>query len=232
MEKGYIHRQIRRISRNFIIVNIIIFILVCIGLHSQIVKIIEIKEITGSISPSVLKVFGVSPFGIIVVLIVAGINIWNIIKGVKSFINPTNHKIYKNLINSYYPIDVIEAIDDEASSNAVEKLDKLTVLPSWWIGQNFFTITVVKVNDILWVYKKVTKNSINLIPMGKTFDLVIGLSNRHIKIISMKEKNIDKVLNYIKDRYPWIITGYSEELKATWDRRFGEFSSYVNNKKH
>jgi len=232
MEKGYIHRQIRRVSRNRVIVNSFIFFIVAIAIHSKIIDIIKIKEIEGRISLSILKFYGVRPLGFFCLLLLAGVNIWFIYGGIKTLLDPTKHKVYIGLINTYYPLDVIETIDDEALSNTVIKLGNLTVLPSWWIGQNFFNITVIKASDIYWVYKKVTKNSMNFIPMGKTYDLVVCLSNRSVKTISMKENNIDKILYYIKDRYPWIVIGYSEELKATWDRKFYEFSSYVNNKKH
>jgi len=225
MGKSFVYGQIRRASRNLIIVNCFILFLVFKCVRKDIMTIIAVKELVGSISIYDLKYYGVQLPIMFVEIIIMAINLWNIVRGIKCLFEPKYHKIYKLLSGGYYSI---EAIDDEMSSNEGERFGNTIILPSWVIGKTYFGITVVKVNDILWVYKKTTKNYMNCIPMGKSFDLVMGLSNRGFMTVTMRQKYVDKAINYIKDRYPWIITGYSEEMNATWERRFYEFSSYVN----
>src|SRR5206468_2968555 len=78
--------------------------------------------------------------------------------------------------------------------------------------------------DVLWAYKKITKHSVNFIPTGKTYEAIIQCYGGNATIPG-KEKNVHELLEYVQQRAPWAIYGYSDDLSATFTKRQQDFAN-------
>ncbi len=70
------------------------------------------------------------------------------------------------------PKEVAAMIDAEVLRNH-EKIGGIYILPTWIINPGTFSTSIQHIEDIVWLYKKTTKHSVNLIPAGKTHEVVL-----------------------------------------------------------
>lgn len=136
----------------------------------------------------------------------------------KSFGNLDASSSLKKLAAYGTPRQVAAMIDDEMSRNP-EKIGSIFILPTWIIRQGSFTMDIEHIEDIVWIYKKTTKHSVNFIPTGKTHEVVLhttqgGSFNLNGSLLG--EGSIDKLLEIIYNRIPWVIAGYDEQLMKHW----------------
>jgi hypothetical protein len=71
---------------------------------------------------------------------------------------------------------------------------------------------------MVWVYKKVTKHSINFIPTGKTYSVVLVGRHRQRIEEQMKEKAVNEMLADLAARVPWALFGFTKELEKAWQK--------------
>jgi hypothetical protein len=64
----------------------------------------------------------------------------------------------------------------------------------------------------------VTKHSVNFIPTGKTYSVI--LTGRHRQRIEeqMKEKAVNDLTMEIANRVPWAIFGFDKNLEQAWKK--------------
>lgn len=160
------------------------------------------------------------------------VTLWNFVRSIKFWFKPERHKIYKSLWRYGDPQKTIVAIEnDKYYYEAGVKFGRVTLFKSWLIAESFLSIKVIGMDNVMWMYKKETKQYLNYIPAGKEYSLVACSSDRRIDTIKMKRKDLDDLLMVVKEQYPWIVTGYTEEIKTMWNMRFKDFMAYVYNKK-
>lgn len=153
--------------------------------------------------------------GLLMLLVAGGFTL----SVVKVFGDFDQSSIAKTLAAYGAPRDVAAALDSEAAGH-YEKIGGIHLLPSWILRRGTFSMDVSHVEDVVWMYKKVTKHSVNFIPTGKTYEVVIH--TKQGKSISLQgallgEKNIDFIMENIFDRVPWIVAGYDDELVGAWN---------------
>jgi len=84
----------------------------------------------------------------------------------------------------------------------------------WRIGDKylvqspFLMFNVLRLRDLLWAYKKVTKHSVNFIPTGKTYEAILTCYGG-AATIRRKQQQVDEILAYVRQRVPWALLGYS-----------------------
>jgi hypothetical protein len=106
----------------------------------------------------------------------------------------------------------------------------------WRLGNKYlvrsslFTFNVLRFHDVLWAYKKVTKHSVNFIPTGKTYEAIIQCYGGNATIAG-KEKKVHELLEYVQQRAPWAMYGYSDELSATFTKRQQDFANSVEQRR-
>lgn len=157
---------------------------------------------------------------------------WNVKKSVARIQNVQNSPIYKWL--GHYeqsPELAAQAIDDELKNyKDCSSISSITLLPSWLLHKSFFHFTTMQLNEIVWVHQKVTKHSVNFIPTGKTFAIVIYDANGRTVEVDAGRRSEQKVSGFaaaLQKRIPWVAFGYSNELKNLYKKRRRDFVETV-----
>ena len=91
---------------------------------------------------------------------------------------------------------------------------------------SFFTFNIFRFHDLGWAYKLVTQRRVNLIPVGKTYAVILVFNGGSVQI-SGKEIKVDEMLQFAATRAPWAIFGYSDELKAHVKQNPSEFYALI-----
>jgi len=94
----------------------------------------------------------------------------------------------------------------------------------------FFTFDVLRFQDVLWAYKKVTKHSVNFIPTGKTYEAIVNCYGG-TATIPAKEKKVHELLEFAQQRAPWAVHGFSNELAAAWNKHRQDFANGVEQRR-
>lgn len=140
------------------------------------------------------------------------------------------HPIYRNLASHGDPAIVADEIDDEMEKVDVREFKNLSLSKSWLIRKSFFGTYFIPFDDILWIYKSITRQRVNFIPVGKSYSLQICPRDRKCWTMSMKGKDVNTALAIIGEKAPKAFVGYSDELKYMWERNFPAFIEAVQKK--
>lgn len=167
-------------------------------------------------------------FGAMIALIVT---LWNLIRTIIFWFTPEKHKVYTSLFRYGNVKTVADSINNDTALGNELRFGKVAIFNSWIVSRDLLNLTVIKIDNILWIYKKVTKQYLNYIPSGKEYSIAVCSNDRLVEEIKIKNRHAEDILDAIKHNYPWIVTGYTEELKALWNLRFNEFKVYVNSRK-
>ena len=93
-----------------------------------------------------------------------------------------------------------------------------------------FAFDLLRVSDLLWAYKRVTKHSVNFIPTGKTYSGVLVCYGGAAEVTG-REKNVDALLAFAAERAPWAVLGYSDDLNKLFKQKTQEFCGAVEQRK-
>jgi hypothetical protein len=164
----------------------------------------------------------------------AAICSYNLINANKWTENPRKHPGYLALA-TYGEADIIATeIDREIRHQYnIESLKSDTpyLTPSWLIHTQTYGLKVIQLDRLMWVYKKVTSHSTNFIPTGKTYELLMHDNFGREHTLKMSEDRIHETIEQINNYAPWAVVGYSDEIKALWDRQRDDFYALVEEKK-
>jgi hypothetical protein len=89
---------------------------------------------------------------------------------------------------------------------------------------------LLRLSDLLWAYKRVTKHSVNFIPTGKTYSGVLVCYGGAAEVTG-REKDVDAMLAFAGERAPWAIFGYSDDLNALFKQKNPDFCAAVEQRK-
>ena len=89
----------------------------------------------------------------------------------------------------------------------------------------------VVLNDkLVWAYQNTTTHRTNGIKTGTTYAVVLSTMDKKSVNISVKNENTAlSVLQDIKQNMPWVVVGYSDELKHMYQRDFANFLELLYN---
>ena len=91
----------------------------------------------------------------------------------------------------------------------IRKYGKLQIAQQWMVRRKTSAHGSPRSADLVWVYKKVTKHSVNFIPTGKTYSVVLVGRHRQRIEEQMKEKAVNEMLADLTMRVPWILFGFT-----------------------
>jgi hypothetical protein len=168
--------------------------------------------------------------------LLAGLSLcsWNLYKTKVRTKNPRKHPIYRSLLQYGDGDSLVYSIDNEIKHHYYsQELTPNTffVTPSWLLFTRRNNLHIIKLDRLIWVFKKVTSHSINFIPTGKTYTIVLCDRLDKEQNFSMSEKEIDRIINRINLYTPWVISGFSSEIKKMWDRQRQELYTMVEQRK-
>jgi uncharacterized protein DUF6709 len=156
--------------------------------------------------------------------------VWQAVPAWRAWRDPERHPLAKRVAAWGDPI----AVAVEAEREFDHPL--LTGGAGWRFGgkylvqSRFFTFNVLRFRDVLWGYKKITKHSVNFIPTGKTHEAIVNCYGGTATIPG-KDKKVDTLLEFVEQRAPWAIFGFSDELAATFNKHQQDFASGVEQRR-
>lgn len=195
-------------------------------------------ELVGKVSPLMLeKVDYTDSADTFLLFLIGGLGIcsWNLYKAKVRTNYPRKHPIYRSL-SKYGDGDLVaDQIEHEIRAyDYNQELGGRTffLTPSWLLITQIYNLDIIKLDRLIWVFKKVTRHSVNFIPTGKTYALVLHDCLGKERTFSMSEGEADRVINQINMYAPWIVLGFSSETKKMWDKQRQSFYAMVERRRN
>jgi hypothetical protein len=143
---------------------------------------------------------------------------YNIVKALTRINNIEASPIYKWL--QHYdqpPAATGQMIDQDlkASGNS-STLRPFILTSSWLLHKTIFNFKITQLSEIVWVYQKVTRHSVNFIPTGKTYGVIVADKfGRKIEVDAGRgaQQHVANFMTALVNRIPWVIAGYSDQLR-------------------
>jgi hypothetical protein len=160
------------------------------------------------------------------------LGLFNLFKGITRASNPAASPIAKQLALIGPPEQVAAAIQNEMAQYGNRSTLKGTLLTASWLTRSTpLGLKVMHLNDILWVYQKVTKHSTNGVPTGTTFSVTIGDRAGERFECGGKQPEVVKFIETLYAGVPWVVTGYSAELNTKFTKHRQEFAAIVQQRR-
>jgi len=156
--------------------------------------------------------------------------VWNLMKWSQRSSNFAAHPIVQKMGGEAAVIQYGQQLDTEMSGGG-EKFGAATLTANWVVVPFFFGAHLARLDDLAWVYKKVTKHSVNFVPTGKTYEAVLWSRAGVMTSVTGKEAQVDKLLATIANRTPWVVGGFSAELDAAWKKDRAGFVAAVDQRR-
>jgi hypothetical protein len=143
--------------------------------------------------------------------------------------DPSSHPVVKRVVSWGDPVGIAAEARRESGSPR-HKGGGWLVTDKYLIQSTFFTFDLLRLSDLLWAYKRVTKHSVNFIPTGKTYEAVLACYGGQAAV-KAREKNVDAVLAFAAERAPWAVFGFSKELETLFNKNNRDFCAAVEQRK-
>jgi hypothetical protein len=163
-------------------------------------------------------------------LVLALLLVWQALPAWKHLQNPASHPLSRRVQAWGDPVGLAVAAQREASTPRFKGGGGWSVTDQYLIRSAFFTFDLLRLADLLWAYKAVTKHSVNFIPTGKTYDAVL-ICYGGTATIESKEARTDEILGFAAQRAPWAIFGFSKELAETYAKNTSAFCGAVEQRR-
>ncbi len=90
---------------------------------------------------------------------------------------------------------------------------------------------VILNEKIVWAYQHTTTHRTNGIKTGTTYAVVLSTTEKKSTHVSVANENMAlSVLQDIKQNMPWVVVGYSDELRNMYNQDFANFLELLYNK--
>jgi hypothetical protein len=172
----------------------------------------------------------------LVPLLLGGIGFcsWNVYQAGRRAKDPRKHPVYKTLAR-YGEADLM-ATDLDRELRTHYNIDDLKtnntyITPNWLVHPQTYGLQVVQFDRLMWVYKKVTSHSVNFIPTGKSYELLMHDNFGKEYTLKMSEQEVHATIEQINGHAPWAVVGFSDEIKALWYKQRDEFYQIVAERK-
>ncbi len=163
-----------------------------------------------------------------------GICGWNVYQAGVRTKDPRKHPVYKTLAR-YGEADLMATnLDRELRTHHnVEDLqpNNTYITPNWLVHPQTYGLYALQLDRLMWVYKKVTSHSVNFIPTGKSYELLMHDNFGQEHTIKMSEQQVHDTIERINGHAPWAVVGFTDEIKGLWDKQRDEFYSLVEDRK-
>jgi hypothetical protein len=179
----------------------------------------EQPDLAGTVLPFTLNAADYRDNGYVMLIVglpllaLAGWNCW---KALRRSTEIQSSPVWKNLAVHGNAEQLSQQIEAELQPAMTRKYGKLQVTSQWMVRRKVFSTWVSPVADLVWVYKKVTKHSVNFIPTGKTYAVVLVGRHRQLTEEQMKEKAVNEMLGDLATRVPWALFGFDQNLEQAW----------------
>lgn len=147
---------------------------------------------------------------------------WGIIRIVKACTGGYLKKLKKDIANAGYNESTIES--DYASAVAIDKKGNTRVgrlMIYFILGAD---VRAVPNNKLVWAYMNTVTHRTNGIKTGTTYSVQLETQGAGTFSVGVDKQDMAlSMLTRINDTLPWVVVGYSDELKALYNKNRAEF---------
>ena len=136
------------------------------------------------------------------------------------------HPVIRRIQQWSDPVGVSVDAERELGSKIRYKSQGVFITDKYVILKRLFAFDLLRFEDLLWAYKRVTKRSVNFIPTGKDYDAVLIFYGGS-QTFRARQNLVDEVLVFASTRAPWAVLGYSKELDALFRKQTIAFCQAV-----
>jgi hypothetical protein len=140
--------------------------------------------------------------------------------------DPSSHPVCQRVQQWGDSLGISFAAQREADTPRFKGRNGWVITEQFLVRSTFFSFNLLRISDLLWAYKKVTKHSVNFIPTGKTYESILYCHGGEVTIRS-KEKITDAILEFLSQRTPWAFLGFSQELEEHFKKNRAAFCEAV-----
>jgi len=155
---------------------------------------------------------------------------WQALPAWRAWRDPERHPLAQRIAQWGDPMGVALAAEHEFDNALLRGNAGWRLGNKYLVRSTFFSFNVLRFQDVLWAYKKITKHSVNFIPTGKTYEAIVACYGGTATIRG-KEKKVNELLAFVQQRAPWAMHGYSDDLASAFTKRRQEFSRTVEQRR-
>lgn len=151
--------------------------------------------------------------------------IWGIIRIVKAANGSYLKKLKKDIADAGYSEATIESDYRAATSFHKKMLIKLGRLMTYYSPDSY--ARAISNDKMVWAYLKTITHRTNGIKTGTTYEINIeteGSKKSHV-ILMPNEATALEMLKKLNAMFPWVVVGFSDQLKNLYDNNRDEFLS-------
>jgi hypothetical protein len=139
-----------------------------------------------------------------------------VVYGIKSLINPQNHKTYKTFKKYGNPIEIKNQIEKEISKG--QKLFSKTIFTQNWIIKNCnLDFDCLNIAHISWAYEKKTTTFLNfVVPVNTDYTIIIHTKKEQEVEIPVNKNNVYPFLDWLITQNQEARIGFSVDNKIWW----------------
>jgi len=149
---------------------------------------------------------------------------WVALSSFRTMTNPRGHKVFSRMSQRGLLDQMVEEVENQVREGG-HKIGSFIFTPNYLIDTTH--VAVERYSELVWIYKKQTRHSVNFIPTGSTYEVVIHSNDGAQRMTAGSLKVVDQVLGTLAQNCPWIVTGYSAQLVDLWNRSRGDFVAEV-----
>lgn len=168
--------------------------------------------------------------GIPLWLAVAGLCLWGLLRAIQWRASPLSHPIARALGRFGDAQQAIGAIEAELLAPHAQ-IGDAHLTTNWLVLAQPIRLEAARLDEIVWLYKLVTKRRVNGVPVGQS--LSAEIRDRHGVAISVfgSEAQVNQLLHAAAQRSPWAIVGYSAEVEQAWKKNRGAVVASVEQRR-
>jgi uncharacterized protein DUF6709 len=158
--------------------------------------------------------------------------VWCLGMGLRWSAKPETHPVWKKLGKYGSAQQVGSQLDAELrTEGGGEAFGSAHLTTNWLLLSSLYSIEVMRMADVVWVYPQVVKHYHSGIPTGKSHFVKVFDRSGALMTISAKKKTAPNLLQSLQRRAPWAVCGFSADLEQMWKKRRAEFLSAVDQRK-
>ncbi len=156
--------------------------------------------------------------GVVVVLVVGALLIFlGVMTLVRAMTGANFKKVKKYVAAAPNQEMVMQSLDRFYESTP--EVSGIRVSPEYFLGTTGLNAEFCPTKDIIWVYQYVLKHSVNLIPTGKTYSImVMTTGGERIEVLMKNKKKAQQAMEHIARTLPYIFMGYGDDIQAYYTK--------------
>jgi len=143
---------------------------------------------------------------------------------------PEAHPVVARVRGWGDPIGLDVEIERDQSRPLFKSASGWRVGSHYLVQSSFFGFDVLRLEDLLWGYKKVTQHRVNFIPTGKTYAALLRCYGGDAEVTG-KEKDADRVLEHAARRTPWAVFGWTADLDKAFAKDAAGFAAAIEQRR-